>query len=223
MPKLTVLHVQSGRGSEPNNVRYSPQANNIMPFESSVFLSKEADVVAASTSFVMRGIYDILHILWPGQWDYQSEVSDTNVRYDLIFRQKVDGKREDPIAIIEYKKIDMIRLGDFSGALVQKGPSIQQINDTIKKTQDPDMTLLLRTALAYSKQVSTYSRHLDCPYVALFNRDHLLLYKFDLADTQPSFTAGQRAEIVWVDENSQTNNYTQSSALSGKFSLVGLW
>jgi hypothetical protein len=73
------------------------------------------------------------------------------------------------------------------------------------KTRD----LFFRNALVCSKQVSLYSRTLNCPYVALFNWDILLLYGFDLADEELPFTAGRKADLAWVNETDDASNHTE--------------
>ncbi|OAL02307.1 hypothetical protein IQ06DRAFT_292998 [Phaeosphaeriaceae sp. SRC1lsM3a] len=172
----------------------------------------------ATAILVLADSYEILNIFHPRRWGHRSEAknittkkivpegkgkgkaSDTeavmdHVRYDLIF-YAVDnrGRPRETIAILEYKKPNMIRHSDFKDALVSKDALPGEVWRTKRKAG------LKQNALMYSKQLSVYASTQSCQHVALFNWDNLLLFTSNVDDDSEDFTAGDEADLIWISE-----------------------
>ncbi|KAF1848883.1 uncharacterized protein K460DRAFT_269035, partial [Cucurbitaria berberidis CBS 394.84] len=180
----------------------------------------EADVVEASALYILAPIYEILHELYAGKWVRSAERTHVTpneeaeekecVRYDLTFQTpSYNGIQGETIAILEYKKRNMIRYDDFKATLLSAHASeitIQSLKDEIED-QDKE-TYLQRNAQAYSKQVCKYAATSRCQHVALFNWDNLLLYRFDRAKIGKGDT-GDQANLTWVNESGIGGKFVQ--------------
>jgi hypothetical protein len=127
---------------------------------------------------------------------------DVNLRYDLVFRTRPTGATKGKtLAVIEFKKSGQIVYDNFEPVLVTE--SSNDHDDRIAEGVD-----MATNALAYTKQVCMYARTRDCPHVALFNWEHLLLYNFhELAEagTRTKDTSGRKAKLIWVCEDGDTD------------------
>tara|TARA_R110002003_G_scaffold117_19_gene10446 strand:+ start:1338 stop:1865 length:528 start_codon:yes stop_codon:yes gene_type:complete len=97
-----------------------------------------------------------------------------NLRYDLIFQDKESGRT---IAVLEYKKTGMIKYDDFESGLMSDESSVEKVDAAVVAAEAE--LKLVNNADSYSKQISAYSKGAACRHVALFNWDHLLLYKLN--------------------------------------------
>jgi hypothetical protein len=168
-------------------------------------LESEADVVEASAIYVLAEVYEILNTLYPGRWRRLSETTNAklskgdkgdveNVRYDLLFESTDEPAKT--IAILEYKKVDMIAYDDFEASLTDGN----SVNEELKNTSDKKI-LLKRNGNVFSKQVKAYSNsRQNCRHVALFNWDHLLLYDFSGANERC-------ANLIWASERDYKHPY----------------
>ncbi|KAF2846195.1 hypothetical protein T440DRAFT_376356, partial [Plenodomus tracheiphilus IPT5] len=93
-------------------------------------LTVEQDVVAASVMHIIATVLPVLEALYPEGWHYRNEVTtkvkgggkndkDTSVRFDTIFRKITQNAEPgDIIAVIEFKRIGLIRYQDFKNTIV---------------------------------------------------------------------------------------------------------
>ncbi|KAI4926260.1 hypothetical protein J4E85_006552 [Alternaria conjuncta] len=208
----------------------NPQSeNSISTTFSQLPLQSESDVVYASLLYVVQPIMEILQVLYPNQWTTHTELHDKAsekresledpktkvtkdvISYDLVFKSTTQhpnpGKT---IAVIEYKRRELIRHNDFQDAIIPDSSTPAQINKLKKQSLDMgDQGLLKSNALSYCKQVSRYAQISKCKHVALFNWQHLLLFDFhqlsasmngSFKNKPNTFAAGDEAKISWVCE-----------------------
>lgn len=115
-----------------------------------------------------------------------------NLRFDLVLSALDEtGNAGDTIAILEYKKTDMIDYSDFEEALCREDKVSSKLG-TVSK--------LMNNGATYMRQISTYAKARGCPHVALFNWQHFLALVFDLQDKDPRFTTRGKADLTWVSE-----------------------
>ena len=188
-------------------------------------LTTEADLGNATQQQILSPIRDILHKFWGGQFKMNLESNpkeagnkDSDTRYDIVFRAKDDTE----IMVLELKRRELIRYDDFIPKDVKKGPSgpnglmeegssqkdvAKRIGElkAFAKRQEKD-THWRPNAAPFLKQVCKYANKGKCPYVALFNWDHLLLFQFECGHLDGKdkdkgiATAGDTAELTWVSE-----------------------
>jgi hypothetical protein len=128
------------------------------------------------------------------------------IRPDVIFQKRDgDGMTGTAIAILEYKKLGNIKFEDFEEILLCKGISPRAVKEALDNTEEGGT--FTGNAIVYSKQVSVYARLKECPRVALFNWDHLLLYNFNLQDNKEPYMAGSKADLVWVQETNDADEF----------------
>ncbi|KAJ4373019.1 hypothetical protein N0V83_003310 [Neocucurbitaria cava] len=172
-------------------------------------LVTEQDVVEATALYILAPIYEVLHALYPSKWlrfaEQKSEKvlnqkgEEEPVRYDLIIKER-GGKRK-TIAVLEYKKRNMVDYDDFKAALLSYNATPTEIQTRkIAASKLKGRTFLKPNAEAYTKQVSKYAKSTECGNVALFNWDNLVLFDFNRLG-QPDFDAGDQANLVWVNES----------------------
>ena len=65
-------------------------------------------------------------------------------------------------------------------------------------TDDESKTLLDENGSAYTKQAKKHAQQSQCPHVAIFNWNHLLLYGFPLGSNEE--TKKERKMLTWVTE-----------------------
>jgi len=127
------------------------------------------------------------------------EEKKMSLRYDLVFKTKT-GKI---IAIIESKRRGQIRRGDFDNAIIpfEDMDKPSKVSAKIQEAREirGGKNLLLANGLSFTKQVSAYAASGSCEYVALFNWEHLILFRFIDVNIQKR-SVGKRAFITWVDE-----------------------
>jgi len=114
------------------------------------------------------------------------------------------------IAVIEYKRRELIRHDDFADAIISDKSTPAQINNRKKQSTERGAGGLLKSnGLSYCKQVCRYAHISKCKHVALFNWQHLLLFNFhqlsasmngSVKDKPNTFAAGDEAKISWVCE-----------------------
>jgi hypothetical protein len=202
--KEFIQEVNRALGSR--TIKRSYYANNKAPSKQSSLLASEGDVVRESTTHVLNTICEILKTLWPDQWYLQSEKSEMPIRPDVIFQKRDgDGTTGTAIAILEYKKLGNIKFEDFEEILLCKGISPRAVKEALDNTEEGGT--FTGNAIVYSKQVSVYARLKECPRVALFNWDHLLLYNFNLQDNKEPYMAGSKADLVWVQETNDADEF----------------
>lgn len=178
---------------------------------SQISLDNEQSLVLASDLYILKPILSILECKYgkdfvviceakPNKDELENGESATRV--DLVFRS-TKGKQE-VIFAIEYKRREQIRYGDFKMALLPTDASTNKIDEKVAASFDrPNRSFLEFNGLQFTKQVATYAAQYRCPYVALLNWDHLLLFKFNklskAAETETK--AGQTANLTWVSED----------------------
>ena len=188
-------------------------------------LITEADLSNATQQQIIAPIRDILRKFWRGHFTMRLEpnpeeggIKDSDTRYDMVFRAN-DGKE---IVVLELKRRELIRYADFIPMEVNKGPPhpsglmeegscqedvAKRIQELKKFAQERGKTTHWRpNAAPFLKQVCKYANKGKCPYVALFNWDHLLLFEFErgtldgkVKDEEVA-TAGDTAKLTWVSE-----------------------
>lgn len=130
-----------------------------------------------------------------------------NVRYDAIFEGlDEDGNVKGTIAVLEYKRISMIRYSDFKQSFVSVEKSAQEL----MKVHSEEV-LLDGNGNKYTKQCSAYSRKENCAHVALFNWDELLLFEFCRSDT--GFDAGRQAGLTWINETGTGGEFVKKCTI----------
>ena len=204
----------------------------------SLDLLSEEDVVSAFNLYMLAPMMEILKVLYPeAMWRVSSECTDArlkkgdsakgkdndknkatakedltgNLRYDMIFHQPaVNGEQGATIAIIEFKKPDQIRYGDFQEALMSAEETKTSGGKMKKKKLKFEDNALHGNADSYTKQVCKYASSRKCRHAALFNWDHLLIYDFfELGNFRPIGTAGEEAKLVWVHEGAEIGQHAQ--------------
>jgi len=188
--------------------------NEAQTFEAypEIKLSNEAGVVAGSWGYIILPLIAALRLSYPDQFEVGIEdnhieayvdeagIQKTIVRSDLVFRRLATNARPGKIiAIIEYKRREVIRYRDYDKAIRPSTTTRAQANKETA-TMKPEDTKLIGNAMTHGKQVCTYAAIAECKHVALFNWDHLLLFKFYLLEPDMKKTAGPHANITWVTE-----------------------
>ncbi|KAJ8111333.1 hypothetical protein OPT61_g6042 [Boeremia exigua] len=189
-------------------------------------MDTEADLCGATESQILSPILEILHERWNGRYCFRKETSpvskgsvDSSARFDIVF--EMNGNDRELIVVLELKRRELIRYEDFAQS---KDPKMihgmmdynSQDNDNEERIHDAKSmrgrSPWAGNALPFLKQVSKYANGGGgCQHIALFNWDHLLLFKFrkeDIGTTKGSLqaTAGDSAELTWVSENNAVHN-----------------
>jgi len=235
VPPLILRHVSWKQFSGLADETFTSLTNNrqsenpIATTFSKLPLQTESDVVYASLLYVIEPIMEILQVLYPDQWTTHTELHDKAsekresledpktkvtkdvIRYDLVF--KSTARHPNPgktIAVIEYKRRELIRPNYFQDAIIPDSSTPAQINKLKKQSTDMGVEGLLKSnGLSYCKQVCRYAQISKCKHVALFNWQHLLLFDFhqlsasmngSFKDKPNTFAAGDEAKISWVCE-----------------------
>jgi hypothetical protein len=99
----------------------------------------------------------------------------------------------------------MIKYDDFESGLMSDESSVEKVDAAVVAAEAE--LKLVNNADSYSKQISAYSKGEACRHVALFNWDHLLLYKFNQKGSGGD--AGSRAHLSWVNEEGGSGAFMQ--------------
>jgi hypothetical protein len=132
--------------------------------------------------------------------------SSSTVRLDLCWRSKESG---DKIAVIEFKKRGQIRAEDYEKAIIPaKSKDMNRKLAAWQKAKTKPRRLQ-KNAVWHTKQVTAYAVRTNCPYVALFNWDHLLLFKWKKSDIVsdnllPNNNSGPSVSFTWVNDSEET-------------------
>lgn len=188
-------------------------------------LDTEAELGTAAETQILQPIFEILHQRWGRKYKIRKEshpeiagTSDCTVRFDLVFSTGDD--KNETIMVLEFKRREMIRYDDFAQLRQPKGPSGLMEYGSSDEAVKKRMAAIKKTktgspwggnAVPYLRQISKYAKKSSCPYVALFNWDHLLLFKFDkeklgVEGLDDEATAGNVAELTWVSEHNAIRN-----------------
>lgn len=176
-----------------------------------ITLDSEADLVFASSLFVIKPILNIISI-WYGdnvtvttEFTAKADLLEGNekaTRVDLVFRSAKDNRI---ILLVEYKRRELIKYELYHRALLPKeGTSDNEIRAKIREVTASDKgTFLYQNALYHTKQVALYASQNNCEDNALLNWDHLLLYEFNKRSerTATGTAAGEIADLTWVSES----------------------
>lgn len=191
-------------------------------------LNTEAELSSAADNQVLLPIFEILHKRWGCQFICRKETSpekvdgsmDTSMRFDIVY-ETANGK--ELIMVLELKRRELIRYSDFALSEDDACPSGLMADDSSLDAIQKRLGEIKRSAgkfawddnaIPYLKQVCKYANGTSgkgCPYVALFNWDHLLLFKFDEANLGSKKakgvpTAGETAELTWISEHNAVHN-----------------
>lgn len=191
-----------------------------------VALDTEAELSGAFDSQILQPIFAILHHLWGGKFtchrESHSEAADgskdISMRLYIVFKT-ANGEQ---IVVLELKRRELIRYEDFakpkyglpSGLIDRNSPeaAIEERLEAIRSVQG--QSVWKGNAVPFLKQTSKFANGAPgrgCPYVALFNWDHLQLLKFDkenlgLEKLAGTPTAGETAELTWISEHNAVHN-----------------
>lgn len=196
-------------------------------------LDSENDVVNASLIYIFLPIMETLRLWYEDQLTMHTEVThkaeikmeqllrdkeapkEAVIRCDLVFKSteksaKGPGKT---IAVVEYKRQNMLAYKDFHGAILPEGASKEQRNSMDEELGEArKKTFLDRNGIPYSKQAAQYAKTTNCKHVALFDWENLVLLNFKElnAGEDSVYTAGKEADISWVSERQQpTRKFVQ--------------
>jgi hypothetical protein len=178
----------------------------------------EYDIVTASWGCIMYPIVDILKVKYGSdKFEYRSELSaraptdifteqgkneESVVRYDLVFKiAKGQPNAGKTIAIVEYKRRELIRWSEWQPALLPPNATKEQIGKVeLRAKSNATKSVMKFNALSYVKQVAAYAAREKCKHVAIFNWDHALFFRFDEMKEEPTNNAGNQAKIIWSTE-----------------------
>jgi len=124
------------------------------------------------------------------------------MRYDLIFQ--TSHKHETPgktICILEYKKREQVRYTDFQDALATDNESLERIKRHLEVEKEHMSTMPQENGKVHIKQLVAYAAKENCRHAALFNWNHLLVLDFTELDPAQVGSAGETAELSWVNED----------------------
>ncbi|KAH9878093.1 hypothetical protein J1614_003310 [Plenodomus biglobosus] len=189
-------------------------------------LSSESDVAFMSADYITGPITEILYSFFSNNWTMRHEdggkakrdedigiakggeetaAKSATVRYDLVFCKPNKGNETgDVIAIIEFKRLGLIRYRDFEDAIVVQSSSSEAIEK--KKVIRTSKGGLKGNGLAFTKQVAAYASVSNCKHAALFDWANMILFEFnEMSSAKASLkanvrTVGEAAKISWVHE-----------------------
>lgn len=187
-------------------------------------LDNETELVFASSLYIVKPILEVLQCLYgTDKFTLHSELNtkieyleqgEQAVRVDLVFR--TNDQEPKVILVVEYKRREQIRYGNFQKALLPINASADDIRKKAAEANRAEHgSLLTGNALPFTKQVTMYAKQNKCRYVALLNWDHLLLFEFNkmqdavLSET----TAGPTAELAWFSEAKPDGTYVRKSKI----------
>jgi hypothetical protein len=181
--------------------------------------SSEAELIKAYALHIMPSQMKLLRCLWPGQWIERAEETKSETYKDekskiqyQVQVYEVETKKEGKIIlIIEYKRRGQIKYSDWEQVLAAEGEDAEQ-----KLNLTGEKQLLDANGLSFAQQCTAYAAMNKTVYVALFDWDNLLLFKYDRNEISRMknlgiMSAGNIAELTWISEqaNAGQNNLMQ--------------
>jgi hypothetical protein len=158
------------------------------------------NVILSAEIYLINPVMDVLRIHFPeAQCEIRNEetVITVEVTNNLgSSKQKKDAIQMDKnwktrdsgstIVIFEFKRRRLIMEKDFDKAIVRHPIIKDDVDQKIKEarrllgTAGREESLLESNTLWHIKQISAYAARSRCPYITLFNWDHLILYEFKI-------------------------------------------
>lgn len=134
------------------------------------------------------------------------------LRFDYAIRKPSQSDHKgDVIAIVEYKRRELIRYKDFRNALLPETATpkdIEQLKGNHVKNN------LKGNGISYGKQVAAYALRSFSKHVALCNYDNLLLFDFFMLKFENGERKlGNEAKFSWVREGTDGNDLRETGLL----------
>lgn len=183
-----------------NQYRRAHSMNSRLPaVERSFHMNTEADVVRATTLYVLHPINQAINAMYGNAICCFAEHSTGPVRCDFVWKY-FDGQNWHSLAILEMKRRGILRNDDFASAFARVEDVQEKVWEAYAKAgENKDPTHLTNNAVMLSKQAAAYALRYRTQFIAIFDWDSLFLYRFrDLRAEEE--TVGDWAYGTWVRE-----------------------